>query len=190
MNNVLLVGLGGFIGSVARYKLGGWLLHLTMQQKFPFSTFAVNVAGCLVVGILAGLTERYEWLGPQTRLFLFTGLLGGFTTFSAFGLEATFLMRRGEPLVAALYVGASVLLASLRSGWASRPSRCCHASSIGRYHLDPQHPHLQPEPPAQPHRRAGLCHLARRRDLLGRTQPWCGRTRSRRSCWHGRTSSS
>ena len=110
MKNILLVGLGGFVGSIARYKLGGWLLHMTAQERFPFSTFAINVAGCLVVGVLAGLAERYELFGPGTRLFLFTGLLGGFTTFSAFGLETMFLLRRGEPGVAAVYVGASVLL--------------------------------------------------------------------------------
>ena len=110
MTNILLVGIGGFIGSVARYKLGGWLLHLTVQEKFPYSTFAVNVVGCLIVGVLAGLAERYELFGPGVRLFLFTGLLGGFTTFSAFGLETMFLLRRGEPWVAALYVVASVLL--------------------------------------------------------------------------------
>lgn len=110
MTNILLVGLGGFIGSVARYKLGGWLLHLTAQEKFPYSTFAVNIVGCLVVGILAGLAEKHELFGPGTRLFLFTGLLGGFTTFSAFGLETMFLLRRGEPWIAALYVVASVLL--------------------------------------------------------------------------------
>lgn len=110
MTNILLVGIGGFIGSVARYKLGGWLLHLTVQEKFPYSTFAVNVVGCLIVGVLAGLAERYELFGSGARLFLFTGLLGGFTTFSAFGLETMFLLRRGEPWVAALYVVASVLL--------------------------------------------------------------------------------
>lgn len=110
MKSILLVGLGGFIGSVARYKLGGLVLHLTAQEHFPYSTFAVNVLGCLVIGLLAGLTERYELFGSGTRLFLFTGLLGGFTTFSAFGLDAMFLVRRGELLVAALYAGASVLL--------------------------------------------------------------------------------
>jgi CrcB protein len=110
MTNILLVGLGGFIGSVARYKLGGWVLHLTVHEKFPFGTFAVNVAGCLVAGVLAGLVEKHELFSAETRLFLFTGLLGGFTTFSAFGLETMFLLRRGEPWVAATYVGASVLL--------------------------------------------------------------------------------
>ena len=113
MTNILLVGLGGFIGSVARYKLGGGLLHLTAQQKFPYSTFAVNVVGCLVVGSLAGLAEKHALFSPGARLFLFTGLLGGFTTFSAFGLETMFLMRRGDPWIAVLYVVASVLFGLL-----------------------------------------------------------------------------
>ena len=110
MTNILLVGIGGFIGSVARYKLGGWLLHLTAQEKFPYSTFAINIIGCLIVGVLAALAEKHELFGPGARLFLFTGLLGGFTTFSAFGLETMFLLRRGEPWIAALYVVASVVL--------------------------------------------------------------------------------
>lgn len=110
LNGLLLVGLGGFAGSVARYKLGGYVLHLTVQERFPFSTLAVNILGCLLVGILAGLAERFDLFGPGTRLFLFTGLLGGFTTFSAFGLDAVFLLRRGELWVAALYAGASVVL--------------------------------------------------------------------------------
>lgn len=110
MHPVLLVGLGGFLGAVARYRLGGVLLHLTVQERFPFSTFAVNVLGCLVVGVLAGLAERHEAFGADARLFLFTGLLGGFTTFSAFGLEAVYLLRRGEVATAALYAGGSVVL--------------------------------------------------------------------------------
>lgn len=109
-NAVFLVGIGGFAGSVARYLLGGWLLHHTAQERFPWSTFAVNVVGCLVIGVLAGLAERHSMFGPGLRLFLFTGLLGGFTTFSAFGLETLFLLRRGEPWVAAAYVAGSVLL--------------------------------------------------------------------------------
>ena len=110
MKDVLLVGIGGFIGSVARYKLGGLVLHFAAQQRFPYSTFAVNVLGCLVMGLLAGATARYEVFGPGTRLLLFTGVLGGFTTFSAFGLEATQLVRRGEFGIAALYAGSSVVL--------------------------------------------------------------------------------
>jgi len=110
MQNILLVGLGGFLGSIARYKLGGFILHMTAQDRFPYSTFAVNVLGCLIVGVLAGIAERYNVFGPDTRLFLFTGLLGGFTTFSAFGLEAMHLIRRGDLGTAALYAGGSVVL--------------------------------------------------------------------------------
>lgn len=110
MKALLLVGLGGFVGSIARYQLGGWVLHLTAQERFPYSTFALNVAGCLVAGVLAGLAERYALFSAEARLFLFTGLLGGFTTFSAFGLDAMYLVRRGEPAVAALYAGASVIV--------------------------------------------------------------------------------
>lgn len=116
MNHLLLVGLGGFLGAIARWKLGGWLLHLTVQEKFPYPTFAVNVAGCLAIGILAGLAERHDMFGQGARLFLFTGLLGGFTTFSAFGMETLFLLRRGEPWVAALYIATSVV-AGLVAVW-------------------------------------------------------------------------
>lgn len=110
MNNLLLVGIGGFLGSIARYLLGGLILHHTAQERFPWSTFAVNVLGCMVIGVLAGLADRQGLFGPGTRLFLFTGVLGGFTTFSAFGLEAMVLVRRGELLVASLYACASVIV--------------------------------------------------------------------------------
>lgn len=110
MKSILLVGLGGMIGSVARYKAGGWLLHQTLLQKFPYSTFAINIVGCLVAGVLAGLVEKHDLFTADTRLFLFTGLLGGFTTFSAFGLDAIYLVRRGDLMTAAAYAGLSVVV--------------------------------------------------------------------------------
>jgi CrcB protein len=110
MKNLILVGLGGCVGSVARYAAGGWILHHTAQERFPYSTFAVNVVGCLAAGVLAALAEKLDLFGPEARLLLFTGVLGGFTTFSAFGLETMFLVRRGELAVAALYVVGSVAL--------------------------------------------------------------------------------
>ena len=81
--------------------------------------FAVNVIGCLIAGVLAGLAEECELFGPDTRLLVFTGLLGGFTTFSAFGLDALFLLRRGEVATALLYAGGSVVvgLAAAWIGW-------------------------------------------------------------------------
>jgi CrcB protein len=108
MKSAMLVALGGAFGSVARYKLSGWLLHQALDWKFPIGTFIVNVTGCLLAGILAGLAEKHELLSADTRLLLLTGLLGGFTTFSAFGLETVFLMKRGDLGVAALNVVLSV----------------------------------------------------------------------------------
>jgi len=110
MKAILLVGLGGMIGSVSRYKLGGWILHPTVLERFPYSTFAVNVIGCLLAGVLAGLVEKHELFAADARLFLFTGLLGGFTTFSAFGLDSIYLVRRGELMTAASYAGLSVIV--------------------------------------------------------------------------------
>ena len=109
MKQALIVGLGGFIGSIGRYKLGGIILHQTTAWRFPLSTFVVNVLGCFVIGALAALVEHRDMFSADTRLFLFTGLLGGFTTFSAFGYEGLFLVRRGEIAIAEAYAGLSVL---------------------------------------------------------------------------------
>ena len=108
--NILLVGLGGFAGAASRYLLGGWILHHTVAAKFPWSTLTVNVLGCLAMGLLSGLIERLDWFTPHLRLLLLTGLLGGFTTFSAFGLETVYLLRRGEVWIAVAYAVASVLV--------------------------------------------------------------------------------
>jgi CrcB protein len=109
MKQLILVGLGGGLGAIARWKLGGLVLHRTEAWKFPLSTFLVNVIGCIVAGLLAGLAIKRDWLTPDARLFLLTGLLGGFTTFSAFGLETVLLLRRGDFGVAVGYVFLSVL---------------------------------------------------------------------------------
>lgn len=108
MKELLAVGAGGFLGAAARYLLGG---HTWWWQagKFPLGTFVINVCGCLVIGILAGLAEKRGWPSGQARLFLMTGILGGFTTFSAFGLESVTLLRRGELGICAAYVCASVV---------------------------------------------------------------------------------
>jgi CrcB protein len=109
MKQMLWVGIGGCLGSMARYKIGGFVLHRSEGFDFPLSTFAVNLLGCLIIGVLAGLVERHDLFSPATRLFLFTGLLGGFTTFSAFAYEGTFLIRRGLIGMAAGYAILSVI---------------------------------------------------------------------------------
>lgn len=106
---ILIVALGGALGSVARFKLGGGILHHTTSWNFPLSTLVVNVVGCLAIGALAALAEHHDLFSATTRLFLFTGVLGGFTTFSAFGYESAFLIRRGMLPVSLLYILASVL---------------------------------------------------------------------------------
>ena len=106
---LLMVALGGALGSVARYKLGGFVLHHTQSWDFPLSTFSINVIGCFFIGLLAALVEHHDLFSPPVRLLLFTGLLGGFTTFSAFGYETMFLLRRGLFYAATEYVLLSVI---------------------------------------------------------------------------------
>jgi CrcB protein len=108
MKALLLVALGGAVGSVARFKLSGWILQHAIDWRFPLGTFTVNVAGCFLAGVLAALAEEHDLFSPDARVLLFTGLLGGFTTFSAFGLETMFLIKRGEWIVAGLNVVLSV----------------------------------------------------------------------------------
>ncbi len=109
MREMLLVGLGGGVGSILRFKLSGLILHRYVDWKFPLPTFTVNVIGCVVAGLLWGLAEKRDLFTHNTRLLLFTGLLGGFTTFSAFGLETVALLRKNEMAIAAAYVALSVL---------------------------------------------------------------------------------
>lgn len=108
VRDVLLVGAGGFAGAVLRYLVGGFVLHHTANWKFPLSTFLVNVGGCLVAGILMALAVKHDSFSPELRLLLFTGLLGGFTTFSAFGVETVYLLQRHEVLWAGLNVAGTV----------------------------------------------------------------------------------
>jgi CrcB protein len=110
VRDVLLVGLGGFLGSVSRYAVSGVVLRQSAAGRFPLGTLVVNVLGCLVMGVLAGLAERWHLFGAPARLFLMTGLLGGFTTFSAFAYETYFLGREQAWLSAAANVLLSVAL--------------------------------------------------------------------------------
>lgn len=107
------VALGGALGSVARFKLAGWVSQSYAEWTFPLGTFVVNVLGCFVIGFLAALSQESGLISADTRAFLFTGILGGFTTFSAFGLETFNLLRRGEFLVAGSYVALSVFIGLL-----------------------------------------------------------------------------
>jgi CrcB protein len=110
-SSILLVAIGGAIGSVARYACGAFALRHAVAWQFPVATFAVNVLGCLMAGLLIGLAENRDLFTAEARLLVFTGILGGFTTFSAFSVETVSLVQKGEFFVAAAYVLSSILCA-------------------------------------------------------------------------------
>jgi len=110
MVKILLVGAGGFLGSVLRYLTAGLAHRIVPASFFPVGTLAANVIGCFAIGALAGAAEARGVLGAQTRLFLMIGLLGGYTTFSTFGFETFALTRDGEAIKAIANVLLSVVL--------------------------------------------------------------------------------
>lgn len=110
MDKVLLVGAGGFLGSVLRYGVGELVNRWKAGWAFPLETLVINVAGCLVLGLLAGLGEARGILSGHARAFLFIGLLGGFTTFSTLGYETFDLLRGGQWPAALLSVALQVVL--------------------------------------------------------------------------------
>jgi CrcB protein len=105
---VILVGIGGLLGSIARYLAASFITK-TFLFAFPYGTFAVNVVGCLIIGIIFGLSERFEWL-PEWRLFLATGFCGGFTTFSSFAYENIVLLQDKDYFTFAAYSILSFVL--------------------------------------------------------------------------------
>jgi len=107
---VLLVGLGGFLGSGARYLLSNLVTQWSGATRFPAATLVINVVGCLAIGALSGFSTRSELLTPALRLFLITGLLGGFTTFSAFGYETFLLGKESFGAMAFANIAAQVVL--------------------------------------------------------------------------------
>ncbi len=96
----MLVGAGGFVGSALRFTFSGWVQRLAATGGFPYGTLAVNVLGCLLIGLLGGLAEYRQVLTAGQRLFLMVGILGGFTTFSTFGYETLALAQDSEYLKA------------------------------------------------------------------------------------------
>jgi len=103
------IALGGAVGSVARYALAGLVQRYT-SPYFPYGTFAVNIVGCLVFGIIFGLTEQRFAISPAMRAFLLIGVLGGFTTFSSYTFESFQLIRDAEFLRASVNAAGQVLL--------------------------------------------------------------------------------
>ena len=110
LQTITLVGCGGFIGTVARYLVAGWAQGLLKGASFPLGTAVVNILGCLLIGFLGGWSEGVHAFTPGTRLFLFIGVLGGFTTFSTFGYETLALLRDGQLFYALAGVGFNLFV--------------------------------------------------------------------------------
>lgn len=113
----MLVGVGGALGSVARYGLNQLIQQRNPSTAFPFGIFAINVAGSMLIGLVTGAMVSGRWpLSDQARAFVVVGILGGFTTFSSFSLDTLALMRSGHPGQALLNVVGQVTL-SLIGVW-------------------------------------------------------------------------
>jgi len=108
MNRYFLVLIGGSIGSVVRYWLSG-AVHARFPMSFPAGTFVVNIVGCLVFGLIVGWDLRSE-INPGARLFLLTGVCGGFTTFSAFSHDTLNLLQLNQIGAALANVGGQVVI--------------------------------------------------------------------------------
>lgn len=106
---ILAVGVGGALGAIARYLLGG-LVHSLTASLFPYGTFVVNVVGCLCFGLVVGIADSRFVVGPGARAFILIGVLGGFTTFSSFTFESFELVRSGQMIQAAANVSGQVVL--------------------------------------------------------------------------------
>jgi CrcB protein len=109
MHNIFLIFLGGGVGSVARYALMNAVSRLTPGVLFPWPTLGVNITGALLIGILLELLALRTSLSGAGKFLLITGFLGGFTTFSAFSLDAALMFERGDFMNMALYIAASVI---------------------------------------------------------------------------------
>lgn len=109
VKSIMIVGLGGFIGTVARFLISRYF-QVNVLSVFPWSTFIVNIVGCLLIGLIYGISEKGDFLSPEIRLFLTVGICGGFTTFSTFSNDSFLLIREQEWLRVALYASLSLFL--------------------------------------------------------------------------------
>lgn len=107
---ILSVGVGGFVGATLRYATSSLVSRFSTQTQFPYGTFVVNMLGCLLIGFLAGLADARDLFSTTSRAFLFTGLLGAFTTFSTFSYETMGLFQDGQTSPALTNMGLQLIL--------------------------------------------------------------------------------
>ena len=112
MKPLLIIGLGGGIGSIFRYLVQIYIGR-SITQAFPLGTLLVNISGCLIIGLLYGFSAKYTAITVEWRLFLVTGLCGGYTTFSSFSYESISLFKQGNYTYFILYTSLSFVLGLL-----------------------------------------------------------------------------
>jgi CrcB protein len=145
----LAVFVGGGLGATLRYAIGGWV-QSAIGSFFPWGTLVVNASGCLAIGVLATLLEERSLLGPSWRLFLLVGVLGGYTTFSSFGLETWRLVeaaigcapRRTQPRASAS--GSARSSAASRSRGSSRDHPAARRQAAAHLHRRERPPRTPP----------------------------------------------
>jgi CrcB protein len=115
IKNLILVAIGGASGSVLRY-LVHWIVSKKSYSTFPYQTFLVNIIGCLLIGLLVGYLYKYNTENESLKLLLITGFCGGFTTFSAFGLENVNMIQNQNYQLALIYTSLSLILGILAVG--------------------------------------------------------------------------
>lgn len=113
ITTVLLIGFGGYIGTMLRYLTSFFLTKQFPSSSIPHGTLVVNILGCLVIGLVYGLSDKYQFFTPQWRLFLVTGICGGYTTFSAFAYENISLLQQSNYTGFAVYSISSFILSLL-----------------------------------------------------------------------------
>ena len=109
MRNLLIIGMGGFCGAILRYLISGGVQRWSQSVDFPYGTLAVNLMGCMIIGMLTRLDEVRSILSPELRFLIMIGLLGAFTTYSTFSNEAINLINDRRFQSALVYLGAHVV---------------------------------------------------------------------------------
>jgi CrcB protein len=109
LNNILIIGIGGFVGAVLRYLLGGTVQNLTRGSSFPWGTLIVNILGCFLFGILSGFLGTRAQPNHSLNSLIFVGFLGAFTTFSTFSNDTLQLMNSGSGMLGWVNMAVSLI---------------------------------------------------------------------------------